>query len=135
MVESDLSKLLATLRVKKHAGVWRFETIDKDAASWAELVNLRTVREIAMLFQEDEGLTVITSADEDTPTENRWVWLELSVFSDLNAVGFLAKIAAALSEAGIPCNAVAAYHHDHIFVPDAKADVAISAIEALRHQA
>lgn len=135
MSESDLSELLATLHVKTHDGVWRFETIDKDAASWAELVTLRTVREIAMLFQEDEGLTVITSAEESTPTENRWVWLELSVFSDLNAVGFLAKVAAALTDGGIPCNAVAAYHHDHIFVPEAKADAAIAAIEALRELA
>ena len=134
MAESDLSKLLATLRVKTHDGVWRFETIDKEAASWAELVNLRAVREIAMLFQEEEGLTVITTATDETPPANRWIWLELSVYSDLNAVGFLAKVSAALSESGIPCNAVAAYHHDHIFVPEEQSDAAISAIEALRVQ-
>lgn len=134
MAESDLSKLLATLHVKTHDGVWRFETIDKEAASWAELVNLRAVREIAMLFQEEEGLTVITTATDETPPANRWIWLELSVYSDLNAVGFLAKVSAALSESGIPCNAVAAYHHDHIFVPEEQSDAAISAIEALRVQ-
>ena len=135
MAESDLSTLLSTLEVIRRDGVWRFETIDKDAASWADLVNLRQVRDIAMLFQESEGLTVITSADDETPQENRWVWLELSVYSDLQAVGFLAKVAAALSDAGVPCNAVAAYHHDHIFVPEAKAETAIAAIEALRAQA
>lgn len=135
MAESDLSTLLSTLEVIRRDGVWRFETIDKDAASWAELVNLRQVRDIAMLFQESEGLTVITSADDETPQDNRWAWLELSVYSDLQAVGFLAKVAAALSDAGVPCNAVAAYHHDHIFVPEAKAETAIAAIEALRAQA
>ncbi len=135
MAESDLSKLLSTLEVIRRDGVWRFETIDKDAASWADLVNLRQVRDIAMLFQESEGLTVITSADDQTPQDNRWAWLELSVYSDLQAVGFLAKVAAALAEAGVPCNAVAAYHHDHIFVPEAKAETAIAAIEALRAQA
>ena len=135
MAESDLSTLLSTLEVIRRNGVWRFETIDKDAASWADLVNLRQVRDIAMLFQESEGLTVITSADDETPQDNRWAWLELSVYSDLQAVGFLAKVAAALSEAGVPCNAVAAYHHDHIFVPEAKAETAIAAIEALRAQA
>ena len=135
MAESDLSTLLSTLEVIRRDGVWRFETIDKDAASWADLVNLRQVRDIAMLFQESEGLTVITSADDETPQDNRWAWLELSVYSDLQAVGFLAKVAAALSEAGVPCNAVAAYHHDHIFVPEAKAEIAIAAIEALRAQA
>ncbi|NQY97954.1 MAG: ACT domain-containing protein [Henriciella sp.] len=132
MAEADLSKLLATLSVKRHDGVWRFETIPADQSSWVELVNLRESRGIAMLFQEEEGLTVITKANQDTPDDNRWAWLELSVYSDLQAVGFLARVAAALSEAGIPCNAIAAYHHDHIFVPEARAEEAISAIESLR---
>ena len=132
MAESDLSKLLETLSVIRRDGVWRFETIDKDEASWTELVTLRDVRNIAMLFQEEEGLTVITKANEDTPDDNRWAWLELSVFSDLQAVGFLARVAASLSEAEIPCNAVAAYHHDHIFVPASRVEDAISAIESLR---
>ena len=135
MAESDLSKLLETLSVLRRDGVWRFETIDKDEVSWTELVTLRDVRNIAMLFQESEGLTVITSAEAATPQNNRWIWLELSVYSDLQAVGFLAKVANALAEANVPCNAVAAYHHDHIFVPEGKADAAIRAIEALRTQA
>ena len=117
MSERDLSKLLSTLSVTQQDGVWRFETIAADAASWSELVNLRDVRGIAMLFQEREGLTVVTKATKETPEHNRWAWLELSVFSDLQAVGFLARVAAALTEAGVPCNAIAAYHHDHIFVP------------------
>nr|WP_070958979.1 ACT domain-containing protein [Hyphomonas sp. Mor2] len=132
MAESDLSKLLATLSVKQHDGAWRFETIPADAASWVELVNLRESRGIAMLFQETEGLTVITKANEDTPNDNRWAWLELTVYSDLQAVGFLAEVAGALTEVGVPCNAIAAYHHDHIFVPEARAADAIAAIEALR---
>lgn len=135
MAERDLSKLLSSLHVKAREGIWRFETINKEAASWTELVSLRDVRQIAMLFQEDEGLTVITAATDDTPAENRWVWLELSVYSDLNAVGFLSKVAAALTHAGIPCNAVAAFHHDHIFVPEEKAGAAVAALEALRTQA
>lgn len=135
MAEADLSKLLETLRVQRRDGVWRFETIDKDEASWAELVALREARNIAMLFQEAEGLTVILSALDATPQENRWVWLELSVYSDLQAVGFLAKVAAVLAEADVPCNAVAAYHHDHIFVPELKADTAIAAIDSLRRSA
>ena len=100
-----------------------------------ELVNLRETRQIAMLFQEEEGLTVIKTATDETEEDNRWVWLELSVYSDLQAVGFLAKVAEALTTANVPCNAIAAYHHDHIFVPQALADAAVKAIEALRSQA
>ncbi|MEL6324322.1 MAG: ACT domain-containing protein, partial [Pseudomonadota bacterium] len=66
-----------------------------------------------------------------TPAEQQFVWLELTVYSDLNAVGFLAAVSAALAAAKIPCNAVAAYHHDHIFVPAEKAEEAIGVIEAL----
>ena len=132
VAETDLSKLLATLSVKQRDGVWRFETIPTDQASWSELVNLREVRDIAMLFQEAKGLTVITAATDETPDQNQWAWLELSVYSDLQAIGFLAEIARALSKAGVPCNAVAAYHHDHIFVPLGKAEIAKAAIEALR---
>ena len=135
MAERDLSALLSTLSVKRREGVWRFETIPADQASWVELVNLRETRQIAMLFQEEEGLTVIKTATDETEEDNRWVWLELSVYSDLQAVGFLAKVAEALTTANVPCNAIAAYHHDHIFVPQALADAAVKAIEALRSQA
>ncbi len=134
MAEQDLSKLLSTLSVEQHEGVWRFETIPADAASWVELVNLRETSGIAMLFQEREGLTVVTKANDETPDANRWAWLELSVYSDLQAVGFLAQVAAALTDANVPCNAIAAYHHDHIFVPEMRAADAIAAIEALRAQ-
>lgn len=135
MAEADLSKLLASLSVIRRDGLWRFETIPPEQSSWADLVTLRAVRDIAMIFQETEGLTVITRALDETPQDNRWVWLELSVFSDLQAVGFLARVASALSATDVPCNAVAAFHHDHIFVPEAKAEAAIDAIEALRTEA
>ncbi len=132
MAERDLSTLLSTLQVEQHDGVWRFETIPADQSSWVELVNLKDARGVAMLFQEREGLTVVTKATDETPEDNRWAWLELTVYSDLQAVGFLAQVAAALSDAGIPCNAVAAFHHDHIFVPQARARGAADAILALR---
>lgn len=131
MAERDPKTLLATLKIKRHDGVWRFETIPAEASSWADLVTLQTARDIAMLFHEDEGLTVILRAEADTPKDNQWTWLELSVYSDLQAVGFLAAVSNALAEADIPCNAVAAYHHDHIFVPADKAEAAIAALEGL----
>lgn len=134
MAERDLSTLLRTLKVKRHEGVWRFETIERQTSSWADLVSIRSANDIAMIFMEDEGPTVVLRADTETPQDNRWVWLELSVFSDLQAVGFLAKVAQALSNADVPCNAIAAFHHDHIFVPETKADAAITAINKLAQE-
>ena len=55
-----------------------------------------------------------------------WV-LAMAMTDPSRLDGFLA-----LTEAGVPCNAIAAYHHDHIFVPEARASDAIAAIEALR---
>lgn len=134
MAERDLSTLLRTLKVKRHEGVWRFEIIERQTSSWADLVSIRSANDIAMIFMEDEGPTVVLRADTETPQDNRWVWLELSVFSDLQAVGFLAKVAQALSKSDVPCNAIAAFHHDHIFVPETKADAAIAAINELAQE-
>lgn len=119
--ESDLDTLLKTLKVIRHDGVWQFET----------QAGKPSLDEAVLAFREREGWTAILPAAEDTADDNRWVWLEMSVHSDLNAVGFLARVAAALAGAGVPCNAVAGFYHDHIFVPEHKADVAVKALEAL----
>ena len=55
----------------------------------------------------------------------------LEVHSSLEAVGLTASVASALAEAGISANVVAAYYHDHIFVPKASADRALAVLQAL----
>jgi hypothetical protein len=78
------------------------------------------------LFKEDEGTTLILArADaeglgfEDGLPMRRIV---LEVFSALDGIGLTAGVAAALTAANIPCNMVAAFHHDHVFVPAALAE-------------
>jgi hypothetical protein len=53
------------------------------------------------------------------------------VRSSLSAVGLTAALSAALSEAGISANIVAALHHDHLFVPWDRRQEALRCIEAL----
>lgn len=130
VAEKDLAKLLADLRVHHMEGVWQFVTYKQGVGS--KLRSLPRATDSIMLMKEREGMTFIVPAKEDTPVDNRWAWLELTVYSDLQAVGFLAKVADALASAEIPCNAVAAFHHDHLFVPESRAVEAIAAIEALR---
>ena len=48
--------------------------------------------------------------------------ITLNVQSSLNAVGFLAKIASKLADAGISLNAFSPVYHDHIFVRPEDAD-------------
>ncbi len=51
--------------------------------------------------------------------------ITLNVHSSLHAVGFLAAITTHLAQAGIAVNPVSAYRHDHLFVPDDRADEAL----------
>jgi len=119
--ERDIETLLAELDVLQHEGVWEFVTGTQEAVSGS-----------LMQFREREGWTHIVPAHRSATEEQRFVWLELTVHSDLNAIGFLAVVAKALADADVPCNAVAAFHHDHIFVPESKADIAVAALEKLR---
>ena len=86
-------------------------------------------------FTEDEGLTLILSdavaRAHGLETDLPMARITLMVHSALDGVGLTAAVATALAEAGIPCNMVAAYHHDHAFVPRAQADQAMAVLAAL----
>lgn len=84
-----------------------------------------------MLFREDEGTTVVVEADDDGHDEPRWAQITLRIHSSLDAVGMMAAIATALAERDIPCNAVSAYFHDHLFVPWTRREDAVDALRAL----
>ena len=57
--------------------------------------------------------------------------ITLKVHSSLEAIGLTAAMSRALMEAGISANVVAAYYHDHIFVPAADAERAVEALRQL----
>lgn len=86
-------------------------------------------------FLEREGMTlVLTRASAEGAgysCEQPMRCITLNVHSDLAAVGLTAAVAGALAEAGISANVVAAYYHDHVFVPAASADEALSILQAL----
>ena len=58
--------------------------------------------------------------------------ITLGVHSALDGVGLTAAVSAALAACEIPCNVIAAYHHDHLFVPAALAEAALAALDALQ---
>ena len=86
-------------------------------------------------FREAEGLTAIVeeaAADRvGVPHVFKARLITLTVHSSLEAVGLLASVATHLATAGIPCNAVAAYHHDHLFVPSELAERALSVLHGI----
>lgn len=58
--------------------------------------------------------------------------ITLRVHSALDGVGLTAAVATALAARGIACNMVAAFRHDHVFVPEARAHDAMMALRDLQ---
>jgi uncharacterized protein len=90
--------------------------------------------EALMTMTEGEGLTLILPEGLATPDLTPIFpcrRITLTVHSSLAAVGLTAACAGALTRAGISCNTVAGYYHDHFFVPVDRADDAMKALWAL----
>lgn len=90
-------------------------------------------------FRESEGLTAIVGKSQaeaaGVPYTFPCCLITLAVHSSLDAVGFLACITDRLAQAGIACNAVAAFHHDHLFVPEARAAETLDLLHRLAAEA
>ena len=124
---TDLAELLRSMRPELLDGEFVFCSVPTAPGG---LTAVATVR-------EDEGLTLVLPAEEadaaGLPGTFRCRQITLRVHSALSAVGLTAAFATALGNDGIPCNVIAGYHHDHLFVPVADADRAMAAPAALQH--
>jgi hypothetical protein len=89
-------------------------------------------------FHEAEGLTAIVPLHQaqalELPHQFECRMVTLTVHSALDAVGFLARISAALAAAGIACNVVSGFWHDHLFVPTDRLEEAKQALNRLSQQ-
>ena len=87
------------------------------------------------IFREAEGLSLVVAASAWATTGREasppYARLTMMVHSSLEALGMTAAISTALTERRISANVVAAYHHDHIFVPWDRRRDAIDAVKAL----
>ncbi|WP_075292139.1 ACT domain-containing protein [Pararhizobium arenae] len=85
------------------------------------------------IFREEQGVTLIVERSyaqkEALAFGPVMRCITLSVHSALEAVGLTAAVSAALTRHGISANVVAAYHHDHIFVPAGDAERALLALK------
>ena len=119
--------MVAQMAPRLDSGPYRFVLVDRDTAPQLLGAALGS-------FREDEGVTAIVPsalADElDLPGPD-FARIVLQVHSDLEGVGLTAAVSGALAEVGIACNVVAAFHHDHLFVPAARTDDAMEALEDL----
>lgn len=98
-----------------------------DARRWAFVVARGAPPEEAFaVIREDEGTTAILP-----DRAGDFARITLTVHSALEGVGLTAAVAGALAERGIACNVVAGFHHDHLFVPWARADEALAILQRL----
>lgn len=125
--ESDLARLLASMSPRLDEAAWVFATVHEEDA-------VLLAQHAIASFREKEGLTLVlpqfAAADVELVSAPM-ARVTLEVHSSLEAVGLTAAVAGALAKEGISANVVAAYYHDHIFVPKASAARALVVLRAL----
>ena len=122
--ETDLVKLLQNMRPERNPGEYVFCEVD----SFEQAEALQPVG----MFQEKEGLTVILHREQADAMSLSYslvcAWITLTIHSSLEGVGLTAAVSRALAEENISCNVVAAYYHDHLFVPVEDGERAMKAL-------
>lgn len=125
--ETSLATLLRSMSPQLNAGEYVFCTLaDGKLPAGVEIIGS---------FREQEGLTVILerSHAELAGLSFDYVaaWITLNVHSALEAVGLTAAFATALGKAGISCNVIAGFYHDHLFVGQTDAERALHVLREL----
>jgi hypothetical protein len=124
--EQNLTALLRDIKPEMHEGIFVFCMIATDEKIPATIAPLLT-------FREPEGTTLVIPREEAErlrlPHQFPSRLITLTVHSSLEAVGFLAAITARLARAGISVNAVSAFYHDHLFVPEHRAEEALRLLQ------
>ena len=127
----DREAMIAAMEPRLDTQRWRFVLVSPDNAPQLLGAAIGT-------FREDEGVTAIVPsalADQLCIDGPDFARITLLVHSDLEGVGLTAAVSTTLAEAGIACNMVAAFHHDHAFVPAARGEEALSLLTELSEAA
>jgi uncharacterized protein len=124
--ERDLRRLLSGMRPVLNPGRYVFTTVDGEIPAGVAAV---------VTVAEPEGLAVVLPQQDADAAGLAYGyvagWITLRVHSALEAVGLTAAVARELADAGLSCNVVAGFHHDHLFVPYARAAEAVTLLEDL----
>ncbi|MEU3048492.1 ACT domain-containing protein [Streptomyces sp. NPDC006984] len=124
--ESDLRALLSGMRPELNPGRYVFSFVTGGVPEGLAPV---------VTVTEPEGLTLVVpeEAADAAGLAYDYVagWITLRAHSALDAVGLTASVSQALADAGLSCNVVAGFHHDHLFVPHEHAARAVNLLEEL----
>ncbi|WP_346832474.1 ACT domain-containing protein [Pseudomonas abietaniphila] len=125
--ETSLNVLLRSMSPQLNDGEYVFASVPDGS-------DLQSAQVIGS-FREQEGLTVIVERQqaESLGLACGYVmaWITLTVHSSLEAVGLTAAFASALGKAGISCNVIAGFYHDHLFVGKDDAHKAMTVLREL----
>lgn len=129
--EKNLATLLQQMEPELNKGEYVFCTLQEESA--------KDIDQVLFSFKEKEGLTLVLPRQVADAAGLAYSfvssWITLKVHSSLEAVGLTAAFSTALAKAGISCNVVAAYYHDHIFVPAKDAAKAMQVLKSCSSQA
>ena len=125
----DRDAMIAGMRPDLFPGTFVFCSLSDGAGDGALLA------QALASFREEEGLSLLLPLEvaqaRGLATDQPMRRITLQVYSSLSGVGLTAAVATALAEAGIPCNMIAATHHDHAFVPADRAEQALAILQDL----
>lgn len=127
---TDINDLLGSMQPALVDESFVFCTVKGQLAEYVALAPIA-------IFREIEGLTLVLSkaaADQaGLDYEGVFRQITLTVHSSLEAVGLTAAVSTALADQDISANVIAAYYHDHVFVPNAQAEQALLALKSLNN--
>ena len=119
---TDLDALLRDLSPRRREGEFVYVSAGSEVPAEARIV-------------EREGVTLVlrreTAEDHGLTYEATFGWITLEVHSSLEAVGLTAAVSTALARAGISCNLLAGFHHDHLLIPAPRVDEALAVLKDL----
>lgn len=122
--KTELTELLNEMEPVLHPGEYVFVSVGDSVAL--------NSKEIIASFREKESASFILEKQQADALRLDYdyvaSWITLNVHSSLEAVGLTAAVSKALAQEGIPCNVVAAYYHDHIFVSQTEAQRAMQVL-------
>ena len=123
---TELDELLRSMEPQLLEAEYVFCTVSGNLVDYVSLNPIAT-------FCEAKGLTLVLKKEAAQHAglkfSGAFSKITLTVHSSLEAVGLTAAVSAKLAAKGINANMIAAYYHDHIFVPTAKAEMALAALQ------
>lgn len=90
---------------------------------------------IFALIHEAEGATAVEPVNGQAEGSSSFAKITLQVHSSLEGVGLTAAVSTTLAANGIACNVIAAFHHDHLFVPWHRREEALQTLKDLSENA